>query len=438
MRAAMNRAAIARFPLRAICAGAALCAVIGGVFPTSFAQAPAPAQAQPPAAGQAPAQAGQQGEAFRPAIASPLQAAEQAIRAKKFDEALARIKDAEAVPDRTPSENLAIERMRAIAASGAGDVPTATRSFETVIASGKLTPADQARMVQVVAQLYFQGKDYPKAATWAARSLKESGPNADMRWLMVRAQYLADDCASASRELRSMVDAENPPAQERLQMLATCYTKLNDPAGYSYTLDKILAYYPAKELWVDAIRRVEAKPGFSDRLRLDVLRLRRATGTFEGVPAYVAMTQLAMQAALPAEAKKISDEGFSSGALGSGAEADQQKKLRDAAAKAVSDDEKQLAQSAKTGATAKDGTTLVNVGFAYVMMGQYDTGIPLMEQGIAKGGLRQPDDAKLHLGIAYLAAGQKPKAIQAFKEVGGADGTADLARLWLIVAQRPA
>ena len=379
-----------------------------------------------------------QGEAFRPAIATPLQAAEQAIRAKKYDEALARIREADAVPDRTPNEILAIERMRAIAATGANDFPTATRSFETVIASGKVTPADQARMVQVVAQLYFQAKDYPKAATWAARSLKESGPNADMRWLMIRAQYLADDCASAAVELKTVVDAENPPAQERLQMLATCYTKLNDPAGYSYALDKILAYYPTKDLWADAIRRVESKPGFSDRLRLDVLRLRRATGTFDGTPAYAAMTQLSMQAALPAEAKKVSEEGFSSGALGSGADADAQKKLRDAATKAVTDDEKQLPQSAKSGAAAKEGTTLVNVGFAYVMMGQYDTGIPLMEQGIAKGGLRQPDDAKLHLGIAYLAAGQKPKAIQAFKGVGGTDGTADLARLWLIQAQRPA
>jgi tetratricopeptide (TPR) repeat protein len=210
------------------------------------------------------------------------------------------------------------------------------------------------------------------------------------------------------------------------------------PAGYGYALDKILAYYPAKELWVDAIRRVETKPGFSDRLRLDVLRLRRATGTFEGAPAY-RRDDAARDAGGAAGG---SEESFRRRlfvrSAGSGAEADQQKKLRDAAAKAVSDDEKQLAQSAKTGAAAKDGTTLVNVGFAYVMMGQYDTGIPLMEQGIAKGGLRQPDDAKLHLGIAYLAAGQKPKAIQAFKEVGGADGTADLARLWLIVAQRPA
>jgi len=437
----MKSAGRPSLPLHALFARAALCAVIGGGFSTSFAQAPAPApaqgQAQPPAAGQPPA-AAVQGEAFRPAIATPLQAAEQAIRAKKFDEALARIKDAEAVPDRTPSENLAIERMRAIAATGANDIPTATRSFETVIASGKLTPADQARMVQVVAQLYFQGKDYPKAATWAARSLKENGPNAEMRWLMVRAQYLSDDCASASRELRSMVDAESPPVQERLQMLATCSTKLGDDAGYTYAQDKFLTYYPSKELWADAIRRVESKPGFPDRLRLDVLRLRRATGTFEGTNAYSAMTQLAMTAALPAEAKKVSDEGFSSGALGAGADADAHKKLRDAAAKAVADDEKQLPQSAKTGAAAKEGTTLVNVGLAYVMMGQYDTGIPLMEQGVAKGGLRQPDDAKLHLGIAYLAAGQKAKAVQAFKEVGGTDGAADLARLWLIQAQRPA
>ena len=433
----MHSPRLLRIGLRAIVTRAALYAVIGGGFATAFAQAFAQAPPPAPAQGQAPAPAAQ-GEAFRPAIVTPLQAAEQAIRAKKYDEALARIRDAEAVPDRTPSENLAIERMRAIAASGAGDVATATRSFEAVIASGKVTPADQARMIQVVAQLYFQGKDYPKAATWAARSLKESGPNPEMRWLMVRAQYLADDCASASPELKSLVDAETPPAQERLQMLAACYTKLNDAAGYSYALDKFLLYYPAKEYWADAIRRLESKPGFSDRLRLDVLRLRRATGTFEGTPAYAAMTQLAMLAALPAEAKKVSDEGFSAGALGTGADADQQKKLRDAATKAVADDEKQLAQSAKSGAAAKDGTTLVNVGFAYVTMGQFDTGIPLMEQGIAKGGLRQPDDAKLHLGIAYLEAGQKPKAIQAFKEVGGTDGTADLARLWLIHAQRPA
>ncbi len=67
--------------------------------------------------------------------------------------------------------------------------------------------------------------------------------------------------------------------------------------------------------------------------------------------------------------------------------------------------------------------------------GQVEKGLALMEQGIQKGGMSRPDEARLHLAIAYLAAGQKAKAIQAFKTVQG-DGTADLARLWLIHAQR--
>ena len=39
-------------------------------------------------------------------------------------------------------------------------------------------------------------------------------------------------------------------------------------------------------------------------------------------------------------------------------------------------------------------------------MDQFDKGIPLIEQGIAKGGLKVPDEAKLRLGLAYMRAGQ--------------------------------
>src|SRR5262249_25269854 len=94
------------------------------------------------------------------------------------------------------------------------------------------------------------------------------------------------------------------------------------------------------------------------------------------------------------------------------------------------------AQNSKDAAAQKDGTGLVNTGWALVTAGQYDKGLAMMEQGLQRGGLKRPDDAKLHLAIAYLLAGQKAKAIEAFKTVQGNDGTADLARLWLIHAQR--
>ena len=409
---------------------------LGGAVATSQAQTQQAPQPQPqPSPGQA------QPTAFRAEVATPLRAAEELIRAGKFAEALAKIREADAVPDRTATENVTIERMRAVAASSAGDVPTATRSFELVLAAGGLAPTERAKMIEVLAQLYFQAKEYPKAASWASRYLSEGGSNADMRWLMIRSQYLADDCVSAVRELRALVDADaragTAPAQERLQLLANCYVKLGDDAGYVFALEKLLASYPKKEYWADAIRRVESKPGFSNRNALDVLRLRHATGTLDGSAAYAAMTKLALEAGLPAEAKRISDEGFASGALGSGADADAQKKVRDTAAKQVIDDQKQLPQSAKAATAASGGGALVNVGFAYVTAGQFDTGIPMMEQGIARGGLPRPDEARLHLGIAYLSAGRKADAVRVFRDVGGTDGTADLARLWLLYAQRP-
>jgi len=81
---------------------------------------------------------------------------------------------------------------------------------------------------------------------------------------------------------------------------------------------------------------------------------------------------------------------------------------------------------------------LINTGFAYVASGQFERGIELMELGIRKGGLKHPEDAQLHLGIAYLRGGQREQAVRAFKSVHGTDGAADLARLWIIYAGRPA
>jgi hypothetical protein len=85
--------------------------------------------------------------------------------------------------------------------------------------------------------------------------------------------------------------------------------------------------------------------------------------------------------------------------------------------------------------TAKDGNALFNLGYALATGGQLDKGLPMMEQGLAKGGLKRPDDAKLHLGLLQALAGRKEDARQTLAGVQGADGTGELARLWSLYAQ---
>jgi hypothetical protein len=72
----------------------------------------------------------------------------------------------------------------------------------------------------------------------------------------------------------------------------------------------------------------------------------------------------------------------------------------------------------------------------YASMGQHDKAVQLIEQGIAKGGLKRPDEAKLRLALA-MAHNPKTKAkgLQALRSIGGNDGTAEIARLYTVAMQ---
>ncbi|HEX6705042.1 MAG TPA: hypothetical protein VF169_09800, partial [Albitalea sp.] len=83
-----------------------------------------------------------------------------------------------------------------------------------------------------------------------------------------------------------------------------------------------------------------------------------------------------------------------------------------------------------------DGTALVNAGMNLVFAGDKQQGLQLMQQGIAKGNLKRADDARLHLAVAQLVAGEHAKAQATLRAVSGNDGTADLARLWTLYAKR--
>ena len=385
-----------------------------------------------------PDQTQSKNETVRPEVGTPLQAAQALIREKKYREALAKIREAENVKDKTPYEVYIIDRMRGVAAASAGDVAVAIRSFEAAIASGRMPPPEQLTMVEGVASLYYQMKDYPHTITWLSRYLKEGGTAPQTRALLAEAYYLNHDYGQAAKELSAEVQADEtagrPPPKDRLELLANCYVKQKDTPGVVTALEKLVTYYPKRDYWVDLLRYVETRPGFVPRLALDVYRLRFALGLLDTDAQFVEMTQLALQAGFPDEAKRVLDKGFAGGALGTGAEADRHRRLRELVAKNVADDQRTLLNDEGAAAAAKDGTGLVNIGFAHVSRGEIDKGIDLMEKGLRKGGMKYPDDATLHLGIACLMGRRRERAIQVLKTVKGTDGAAGLARLWIIHA----
>src|SRR5260221_172920 len=260
----------------------------------------------------------QKADAVRPEVGKPLQDAQNLLRSGKHREAMAKVKQADAVSGKSAGESLLIQRMRGSVASAAGDMEAANKAFEAVLNSGKVSGRDALQMEQAIAVNHYKAKEYAAAAQWTQRYFKEGGSDPAMRTVLLQSYYLGNDCASVNKMLGSASE-ERKSSEEELQILAE-------------------------------VQKTRAK-----------------------------------------------DE-------------------QDAAA-------------------AADGNDLVKLGLEYVYEGQGEKGFGMVEKGIKKGGLRRPEDAKLSLGEAQLTNGQKARGVQTLKTVSGADGAADIARLWVLYAR---
>ena len=370
----------------------------------------------------------------RPEVGKPLKAAEALLKSGKGRQALEKINEADAVPNKTAYESLLVQQMRGSAAHAAGDYPTAVKSFEAVVSSGKIGAREQLSMVEAIAVDYYKLKDYAKAAQWSQRYFKEGGNAPAMRTVLLQSYYLGNDCGSVSK-LLSEGGESRKPGEEELEILRSCYRKENDQAGYVAATEKLILYYPKKEYWKEMLARVQRKPGFSDRLAIHVYRLRLAVNDLATANDYMEYAQLALQDAAPGEAKAVMDKGYEAGVLGKGEQAARQGRLRALVEKSLEEARKNRAQAEKDAEAARSGEDLVKVGFDYAYDGKPEKGIGLIEKGIKKGGLKHPDEAKLRLGEAELHAGHRTRAVQTLRSVHGNDGTADLARLWVLQAR---
>jgi len=374
-------------------------------------------------------------ETMRAEIGKPLQDAQALMKQGKNREALAKLREADNVGNKTANESYVIERVRAAAASAAGDNEAAAKSFETLIASGRLSAGEKDKFSEGLVGLYIRAKDYGKANAAINRQLKERD-NPALRQLLIQNYYVSGNLAQAEQELRN-AEKNGRLNEDQLGLLANIQLKKGDKAGYVGTIEKLAASYPKVSYWTDLLNRVVTKPGYSNRLTVDVYRLKLANNLLKKPSDYVEMAQLVLQAKAPAEALKVIDKGYKAGVLGVGADAPRHQRLKDLAEKTLAENQKTLATDEAALVKAKDNDGLLAMGYGLVQAGQADKGLQMMQDAIKAGGLRNPEDAKLHLGEAQAVAGKKAQAITTLKSVGGTDGTADLARYWIMAINHP-
>ena len=377
-----------------------------------------------------------QAQGLRAEVGRPLQQAGDLLKAGKAKEALGKVREAESVGGITGAERQVIDGMKASAAQRAGDTATAIQALESL--AGRASGAQLGTYAEQLASAYAQQRNNAKATEWLNKAIAAGNSGGSVRQLQAYLQGASGDYHAIAKDAGAAVSAAEQggrrPDEGDLLRLADAQQRTGNNAGYIVTLEKLLLNYPKKDYWNAFLSRLPRKAGFAPRFELDVMRLRLASGTLARTEDYMEMAQLSLQAALPAEARRITDQGIKAGVLGTGPEAARHQRLRDLAVKQEGEAKASLANQVSEAETFKEGDGLVKIGYAYVSLGEVDKGIELIQKGIAKGNLKRPEDAKLRLGMAQLqSAKTKTAAVQTLRSVKGSDGAAEIARLWTVL-----
>lgn len=374
------------------------------------------------------------------AVGEPLKAAQAAMGKKQFDVAMAEIKKAQAVEKKTPAEEYQIDEFLAYAYGQQKKFGEAASVYERMINSGQMDPAAVDEKTKLVAQLFFQAKEYKKAIEWTKKWLDKHPGNEEMTAQLAYSQFLIEDFKSAGATigplLNSIEKGGRTPKEEYINLMLSANFNQDNRDGIAEALKKMVRYYPKPRYWenlIDIYRRKNS----SERVTLGFYRLMNEVGILKDKGDYMEMAQLGIEAGVPGESQQIVEAGIANGTLKSTDKTEQGRydRLLAAAKKQAATDKASLSQQQKDAEKASSGQADVGVGQAFMSYGQLDEAIAALERGIKKGGVTDADEAQMSLGIAYFKKGQKDQARQAFKAIKGESKWSDLADLWVLHSQ---
>ena len=380
----------------------------------------------------------QQKQSVSKVVAKPLQAAQTAIKASKWSECISQLRQADSAAGKTPYDEFAVAELLGFCAIRVNDYGTAARSLEKGLESGFL-PADQVSgRVRALSQVNYQIKNYAKSIEFGNRAIKGGFADADMYTLVAQAYYIQGDYKTSRKFIEDWVsgqeDRGQAPREGALQLLLSSCVKLEDDSCTSRTLERLVARYPKDEYWQNLMRSL-FRSGGSDKIMLNVYRLATEVNAMRRGDDYTEMAQLAIEQGMPGEAQAALEAAFEKKFFTDARDVERNQRLLATAKQQSATDRSSLARQEKDAANAKTGEAELRVGQAYISYGQIPQGLAAVQRGIAKGGLKNPAEAQLVLGIAHLRAGNKAEAVKAFKAVKGDETLARLGNLWALRAQ---
>jgi tetratricopeptide (TPR) repeat protein len=339
------------------------------------------------------------------AIAKEMSAAQTAMRAGQWPEALKNLEAAELNAPLSAYDTKTIEDNRGFSYVRLNNLKAAQKAYEAALSTGAYREEELAKIFRLLFQLAASNQQPAKAIEYGEKAHDVGALKSNDFLIMSQLYYQRRDCKTSAvwgdNAITSFREEGVAPKEVLYQIKLQCASDANDTAAMIAALSDLVRLTNKTSYWNNLIR-LERQDERDDRNLLMIYRVMYDTNSMQADTDYIEMAQLLGDAGLPGEAQMVLERAMSSGII-----KDDHKERTNRLLNAM----KTRADADKKGVPALDaeasrnpaGQLDVKLGEVYFGAGDYQGASTAITRGLAKGQITQLDEAYVYLARDWMA-----------------------------------
>jgi hypothetical protein len=356
------------------------------------------------------------GQQISRVIAKEMTAAQKAMQASQWAEAVKNLEAAETKPGLNAFDKMKVADFKAFAYVKLNNLKAAQQAYEQAMATGAYPPEDAAKTTRTLYRITASTQQNAKAIEYGKQVAESGSATPDDLGILAQLYYLQKDCKNsgvwADKAIAAARKAGEAPKENLFQFKLQCASDAGDSPAMAAVLLDLIRLTNKTNYW-NTLLRIERQDEREDRNTLMLYRVMYDTNSMTAGSDYIEMAQLLGDAALPAEAQTVLEKAMSSGLINDTQKERTTRLLNSFKARAEAD-KKGLSQLDAEASKNPAGELDTKLGEVYYGVGDYANAVTALNRGIQKSQIKHPDEAYVYLGRAQVALKNIPDAKKAF------------------------
>lgn len=368
-------------------------------------------------------------------LVKPISAVQDALKKNDYATALASIKDAQAVTDRTPYDDYIINAFLAQIYINQKDYTNADTPLEAAADSPAL-PDEQKKATYLNAfQLSLFAKHYDKVVKYGQLLQTMNALDFKTQGDLAIAYFFLKDSPHAVQYAQLSIDgakaAGQQPDENMQKILMNAAVAKNDTGSITASLENLAVQYNDAGSWSKLVDLALNTKGIKELDELFLLRLKFMVPESMRTEDYTGLASVANVGGYSTEAYNVLQKGIAAGKVTAHDAGPTFAQAKSGAA-ADARDLKSIASQAER---AKTGESDIKLAEDYWGYGRFADAEASARRAISKGGIKDPNEGPMLLGMVLVAEGKFADGQQELSQVGGSAARRAAAHLWSLYAQ---